>query len=964
MGALSKDVVIRLLGDANSAVAAQRAAAEAADVSVAAYRRAEREMAKQQKAADQAHARTRELQEDLGRGAMVAGTVVLAGFGMAVQQMSEFEVSMSAAAAATMATAQTQDQLRSAALEAGASTSYSATEAADAITELAKAGVGADDILGGGLAGALDLAAAGQLDVATAAEIAATQMSVFGLSGQATSHVADLLAAGAGKAQGSVQDLAGALKYVGPVAAGMGVSIEETTGALAMFASKGIVGEQAGTSLRGVISALSAPSEAAATTLQNLGISVFDAQGNFIGLAGVAGQLHGAMSDLTEEERSAALGRIFGNEQLTAARVLYEQGSEGVKEWTRSVNDAGFAQEQAAKLTDNLKGDVERLGGALSTAFITGGSGASGALRFLTEGATSAVEAFSALPDPVEGAITAIAGIAGAGAVAIGGIATVSSKVGEFRDQLNEMGGLGEQFSGALGTAGQWAAKAGAIGGVALAVWGLSNVAADLVVDFLDLDDGASDVADALAEIDIESVQTSLLELGDSGRSVGWLAEEFGSVRAAVETFNDAIAGGHRSVDFRADIQAIDAALSGMMGNGQIDEAAAAFARLGREQIRQGESVDDLLLMFPQFGRSLQDYVNASTAAEGSTEGLTAEQQTQLEVVDELALNVDGLKDSLDGLNGITQDQYDAEAQWTESLGNLRDEFEAGRNALDRNTEAGAENWGLISRSVDSADDLALAIFNTTGSYDAFAGSLQQSREKLADTLIDMGVAQDEAWALTDSILQIPPNAPTTATMNTDPAAAGRDDVLAMIDLLNITPAVVNVHASANSFWSDMNAIVTGQYNVNVGVTYTHAGETQGEVLDSFFAPTPPHRAAGGSVWPGQTFLVGEEGPELVRFGSSGYVTPAGLTESVLGALQQPTPASSPALAPPPARSAAAAGMGVLRVDIDYSRLGAAIAAIADRRPTVGQIVTHRDETGFELAEKLTWTAATRGSDG
>jgi hypothetical protein len=72
-----------------------------------------------------------------------------------------------------------------------------------------------------------------------------------------TSHVADLLAAGAGKAMGSVQDLSEGLKYVGPVAHGMGVSIEETTGALALFASKGILGEQAGTSLRGVISALS-----------------------------------------------------------------------------------------------------------------------------------------------------------------------------------------------------------------------------------------------------------------------------------------------------------------------------------------------------------------------------------------------------------------------------------------------------------------------------------------------------------------------------------------------------------------------------------------------------------------------------------------------------------------------------------------------------------------------------------
>jgi TP901 family phage tail tape measure protein len=230
-------------------------------------------------------------------GATLVGAGIAAGLGAVVSKSIDFEKAMSAAGAASTASAGQLGQLREAAIKAGADTQYSATQAAGAITEMAKAGVSTADILKGGLAGALDLAAAGQLDVGEAAGIAATAMTQFGLSGSQIPHVADLLAAGAGKAMGSVEDLAGALKYVGPVAAGMGVSIEETTGTLALFASQGILSEQAGTSLRGMLSSLTSPSKIAAEQMSELGINVFDAQGKFIGLAGVAKELHDSMGD-------------------------------------------------------------------------------------------------------------------------------------------------------------------------------------------------------------------------------------------------------------------------------------------------------------------------------------------------------------------------------------------------------------------------------------------------------------------------------------------------------------------------------------------------------------------------------------------------------------------------------------------------------------------------------------------
>ena len=199
-----------------------------------------------------------------GRFALVAA----AGLGAMVVKAANFEQAMSNVAAATHESETSMRALREAALAAGASTQFSASEAAGAIENLAKAGVATADILGGGLQGALDLAAAGQLEVADAAEFTATALTQFQLAGTEATHVADLLAAGAGKAQGEVADMALALSYAGVPAANLGVSIEETAGSIALFAKNGIIGERAGTTLRGMLSSLTSPSKIAAKTME------------------------------------------------------------------------------------------------------------------------------------------------------------------------------------------------------------------------------------------------------------------------------------------------------------------------------------------------------------------------------------------------------------------------------------------------------------------------------------------------------------------------------------------------------------------------------------------------------------------------------------------------------------------------------------------------------------------------
>lgn len=296
-----------------------------------------------------------------------------------VKSAADFEQGLANVNATGAATAAQMELLKRQALQMGRTTTYSATEATAGMEALLKAGLSARDVIGGGLTGALDLAAAGEMEVAAAAETASSAMAQFSLSGKDVPHIADLLAAGAGKANGDVADLGMALNQAGLVAAGAGASIEETTGALAAFAKAGLLGSDAGTSMKTMLQRLQAPTGEAARLMKALNISAYDSKGNFVGLATVAGQLEKAFKGKSDAERNAALATIFGSDAVRAANVLYKEGGDGIKTWTKQVDDAGYAADVAAKKTDTLKGDLDKLKNAWTT--IGAGTGAQSPLR-------------------------------------------------------------------------------------------------------------------------------------------------------------------------------------------------------------------------------------------------------------------------------------------------------------------------------------------------------------------------------------------------------------------------------------------------------------------------------------------------------------------------------------------------------------------------------------------------------
>jgi TP901 family phage tail tape measure protein len=327
----------------------------------------------------------------------VAGavTALIGVFKSAADVVVQFDKALSSIRALGGEYAQNIEALGEAAKTAGINFGFTATESLSAVEALAKAGVSTADILGGALTGALTLAAAGNLDVATAAETAASALTQFGLAGEDVPRVADALVGGANAAQGGVDELRAALNQSGLVASQFGLSLEETVGALTTFASAGLLGSDAGTSFRSMLLRLAKPTEDSKKAMEQYGLELFDAQGNFVGVEEAANQLQKGLGGLTEETRLNALATIFGQDAIRAANVLYEQGSEGVAKFTAEVSKSGEAERVAAEQTNNLSGSLGKANAAWNT-FVLGideGNGIIGnSLKSIIDGFTNVLK--------------------------------------------------------------------------------------------------------------------------------------------------------------------------------------------------------------------------------------------------------------------------------------------------------------------------------------------------------------------------------------------------------------------------------------------------------------------------------------------------------------------------------------------------------------------------------------------
>lgn len=324
-------------------------------------------------------------------GAAAAGGAALVGFGAkSADVAADFESQMNVLSVAAAGSGVSLEDLRSAALLIGADTQLvgiSASEAADAMTNFAKAGLTTTDMFGnlntyldtgtdlsGALRAAIDLQAASELDLAAASDVVAVAMATFGLEAADATRIADSFVSAADASTANVSDLAAAMTNVGPTAAAFGWSLEDTNQALAILSTRGISGAEAGTALRSMMTNMLSTSDATAIALSSLNVELYNSDGVMRSLPDIIGDLSTALATTTEEQRNQYVQTLAGTYGMKAMNTLVAEGVPGWESMGEAIDSAATAQTSAAARTQGFNAAMEQLGGVIETFMISVGT--------------------------------------------------------------------------------------------------------------------------------------------------------------------------------------------------------------------------------------------------------------------------------------------------------------------------------------------------------------------------------------------------------------------------------------------------------------------------------------------------------------------------------------------------------------------------------------------------------------
>ncbi|WPC42965.1 phage tail tape measure protein [Clostridium sp. JS66] len=382
----------------------------------------------------------------VGKDMTVGMTLPLVGVGtVAAKTSMDFEAQMSKVKAISGATGKDFNDLREQAIQLGADTNFSASEAAEGMENLASAGFKNTEIMKA-MPGMLDLAAAGDVSIADASDIASSALRGFGMEADKTTHVADVLAKAAGDTNAGIIDTGEAMKYIAPVAHSLGISFEDTTAAIGLLSNAGIKGSQAGTTLRGALTSLASPSKKASDVMKQLGMNFFDAQGKMLPLGQVIQQLQDKTKGLTQQQKASTMETLFGKEAMSGMLALVDQGGGKFNELSNGLKKCdGAGHEMATTMQDNLKGSIEAMKGSIETAAIRIGDVLAPGIKKAANFIADLTNKFSTLPKPIQTVIVYV----GLFLASIGPVMLIFSKiVGMFAPAINLITKLGGAISG------------------------------------------------------------------------------------------------------------------------------------------------------------------------------------------------------------------------------------------------------------------------------------------------------------------------------------------------------------------------------------------------------------------------------------------------------------------------------------------------------------------------------------
>ena len=356
--------------------------------------------------------------ETAGRALTLGVTApLMTAAGAAIQTGMQFDASMSNVyglmSSLNLSQAQ-MDALRDTAREMGATTKFSASEAADAMGYMALAGWDDAQVIAG-IPGVLNLAAAANMDLAKASDIVTDTMTPFGLAAERAGEAADVFAYAQANSNTTVEGLGEAMKYAAPTADAFGMTLQDTAAAMGVLANAGIKGSQGGTTLNAMLRDMKNNAKNGAIAIGKTKVALTNADGSYRSYAAIIRDIDKATSSMTASQRDAALGAIFGDESLKGILATLKQGPDALDAMTEGMYACGgAAEDMAATMGDNLKGDLAILESGAQDMAIALSDWLMPAARGVVQGVTNLIGKFNALDDGTKNTIFRIGAMAAA----------------------------------------------------------------------------------------------------------------------------------------------------------------------------------------------------------------------------------------------------------------------------------------------------------------------------------------------------------------------------------------------------------------------------------------------------------------------------------------------------------------------------------------------------------------------
>lgn len=858
----------------------------------------------------------RELGGQLLNAAQAAGQAIVQFVGESISKAGDFEQQMNRFASVTGSaledSGQSLEDFKDLFISLGRELPVSTAEVQQAAIEMAKGGIEPATIAAGGLRDVLNLAAAGEVGIAEAAEIASKQMGVWVDSAasatekaQFLTQASDLLSQAANASTVGVSDLALGLANTGKSADVAGLSFRETVTSMALISSGFSSAADAGTSFKTFLARLQPTTDSQAEAFKRLnlltseGTSVFyDATGQFIGMDKAAGLLQQSLKDLSPAQKEMALNAAFGSDAIRAAAMLADAGSEGYAKMAAEMAKAGSAAVQAARKQQGFNVAMDNAGGSLEALQITVMSAALPALTTLVNLFASGVNAVTEYADATMAGETALAKVASvAKDVAVPALVGLSAALTAYAivqavqatpailASLPAIALQTEAFfanaAAVMAAIAPYALIAAAIGGVVWAYQDFTNKVTNATTALLESREWWN--------ASTEAIEKQSVAVGAAKEALAPYAQEITSIRTQlqkeIEDLGKRDAAGLVSEAQRATemahINALAAALQSATGRYNEQEAAlnsaaaasmtatAQSANLQTAQVSLGGQVSLTTKDIEELGKSIQKtfadgqsalaaYASSYSEFASGVETRSAEftgKMAELEAQKQQATTAEqkkGIDDQIAQLKSAYADQEQAAASsyaaqqqaQRQHLGQMLIDYtvaqaQLGNIAKDKAaqiTQALEQEYGLQESST------ATTFLNMAQSIDNFANSSGGSIESLIGDLHDNEKAAKETQKAMDDYAK-----EYTATQVNN-FLEGKSNAEDYIDSLESIPK-------------------------SITTTVTTKYETEGEAPGTV-TPVAGAKASGGPVDAMKPYLVGEEGPELITPGVSGYVTP------------------------------------------------------------------------------------------